>query len=234
MDSSPQNSTALISLWDADQDVLKGSGRWLGQFSLFWESHRQRFAKAAGVYTSISRRIVAGIDRSAPPVRLALAEGLARWQAARPALLLQSRKLLPFLLQTDVTGAHAGPDPVDTILSDFGSLERAGQDKVAKNLALLWDNFQNMFGGISGFLAAPGTEQDAFMEKLTAAAERMEAARGTEAAFHYVTVELTRQYISYFRIGRADPKAVALATCVVSLIDRGRRMSLPAGASGRP
>jgi hypothetical protein len=82
-----------------------------------------------------------------------------------------------------------------------------------------------MFGGISGFLATMPTEQDAFMEKLEAAATRMEPAKGTNVAFHYFTVELTRQYISFFRLGRSDRQAVALASCVVSLIDNGRRMA---------
>lgn len=153
-------------------------------------------------------------------------------QSAPSILRSQSSKLFPFLPATEGQDAPQEPDPVDVILGDFEQLCPEQQHKVASNLALLWESFLSDFGGISGFRAAPAVEQDAFLDRLKAAARRMEAAKGSEAAFHYVTVELMRQYISFFRAGSADRKAVSLARCVAPLIDRGRQIAA-AGLSGR-
>ena len=53
----------------------------------------------------------------------------------------------------------------------------------------------------------------------------MKLARGSEVAFHFVTVELMRLYVEGFMLGRRDRAALALASTVSVLIDRGRMMT---------
>jgi hypothetical protein len=150
---------------------------------------------------------------------------LAHWRQVPPALRAHMPDRIAAVLPWGAGAAAEEPDPADLIQGEYAALDAARKDRVAKNLALLWDNFQDMFGGISGFLEASQIERDAFMERLGAASARMEAARGTPAAFHYVTVELMRQYVTFLVTGRRDRQAVALATSVVALIDSGRRMT---------
>lgn len=119
-------------------------------------------------------------------------------------------------------------DHVGQVLSDFDKLSRDQQDRVAKSLALLWDAFESGFGGVSAFRSASLIDQQGYTERLAQAAHRMEAARGSAAAFHYVTVELMRQYVSFFQTGSEDPRAIALASRVAPLIDHGRRMNAEA------
>ncbi|WP_133239386.1 hypothetical protein [Microvirga sp. KLBC 81] len=116
-------------------------------------------------------------------------------------------------------------DPAWDILAEFQMLETSNQDKVAKNLALLWGHFEDTFGGLSGFLAEPAIEQSQYLEKLMMASRRMRPARGSDVAFHYVTVELMRQYVCCLQAGRSDRAALSLATCVAALINRGRMMA---------
>lgn len=197
MDSSPRKVDAYSSLWDLDQQPAGWLEKSLERLYGLWQPQRGRFAKAMSVYTAVNRKMIPMLAHAAQPA-------LFRMKAHEEA--------------------PQEPDPVEMLLSEFAGLEQEQQAKVARNLVLLWDNFQTIFGGLSGFLAASPTEQDAFMEKLEAAARRMEPARGTDSAFHYVTVELTRQYISFFRVGRSDGQALALAACVAALIDEGRRI----------
>jgi hypothetical protein len=144
-------------------------------------------------------------------------------QAVAPAAIAQLRRLFPSLpVATDADEEH---DPVRLVMADFDNLSSDQQDKVARNLVLLWNSFMSVFGGVSGFRSASPTEQRVYLEKLQSAARRMEAARGTEAAFHYVTVELIRLYIGFLQVGSTDPSAVALAKVVAPQIDRGHRMS---------
>ncbi|WP_445503141.1 hypothetical protein [Microvirga sp. G4-2] len=113
-------------------------------------------------------------------------------------------------------------DDVGLVLSELENLTRDQQDKVAKSLALLWDAFIDLFGGVSAFQTASLIEQQAFAKRLDTAASRMKAARGSDAAFHYVTVELMRQYVSFLQVGSKDPRAIVLAGTVAPLIDQGR------------
>lgn len=150
----------------------------------------------------------------------------AEWRSGYPVVLRRLQARFPSLPLGQIHDPNGEPDPVELVMEEFGGLEPAQQDKVAKNLALLWNSFTGAFGGVSGFQATSATEQQSYVEKLEAAAQRMEAARGTEAAFHYVTVELIRQYIAFLRAGSTEPKAVALARLVAPLIDRGHRLGV--------
>ncbi|WP_150117733.1 hypothetical protein [Microvirga vignae] len=116
-------------------------------------------------------------------------------------------------------------DDVGMVLGEFEKLSRDQQDKVAKSLALLWDTFIEVFGGVSGFQTASPIEQQAYIERLSTASRRMEVARGSDVAFHYVTVELMRQYVSFLQTSSKNPRAIVLAGAVAPLIDRGRGIS---------
>jgi hypothetical protein len=216
--SGGTNQTASnLSIWDIDNSYVSTSERWLRQVQDLWSPYGRQIRKGHAHVLSVCRQT----HLMAAAVRPKLE---AEWQRLRSVLLSQAHRLIPSLVEAEAATASHEPDMVQEILGEFEALRSDMQDKVARNLALLWDNFQDAFGGISGFMAAQALEQDAFMHKLNAAAERMRPARGTSAAFHYVTVELMRQYVTFFRSGRSDPKAVRLATCVVSLIEHGRGM----------
>lgn len=118
-----------------------------------------------------------------------------------------------------------GPERVMAIISDFHALTPDQQAKVAKNLAQLWDNFLEVFGGLSGFWTSPLAEQEACMNKLEAAVRNLEPQKRSETGFQYVTIELMRLYLAFLFVGRTDHLSVALGTLVVPLIDRGRTMS---------
>lgn len=143
------------------------------------------------------------------------------------AALSDIRKLLPSrsVAVAPDANAIAEIDHVAVVLSDLQSLPCEQHHKVAHSLALLWDAFIDVFGGVSAFQAASPIEQQAYVGKLETAARRMEAARGSDAAFRYVTVELMRQYVSFLQTGSKDPNAIALARAVAPLIDRGRSIN---------
>jgi hypothetical protein len=92
-------------------------------------------------------------------------------------------------------------------------------------LAQLWDNFLDVFGGLSGFWASPLAEQEACMGKLETAVRQLEPEKRSETGFQYVTVELMRLYLAFLFVGRTDYLSVALGNLVVPLIGRGRQMS---------
>jgi len=148
----------------------------------------------------------------------------AEWRAGYPIVLRQLHERFPSLPLGVLPDPADEVDPVLLAMEEFEGLEPDQQEKVAKSLALLWNSFTSVFGGVSGFRNASAVEQRAYSEKLEAAAERMKAARGTDAAFHYVTVELIRHYVAFLRIASTDPKAVALARLVAPLIDRGHKL----------
>jgi hypothetical protein len=148
----------------------------------------------------------------------------AEWRAGYPAVLRQLHERFPSLPLGAMPDPADEVDPVLLVMEEFEVLGPDQQEKVARSLALLWNSFTGVFGGVSGFRNASAVEQRAYSEKLEAAAERMRAARGTDAAFHYVTVELIRHYVAFLLIGSTDPKAVALARLVAPLIDRGHKL----------
>lgn len=142
------------------------------------------------------------------------------------ALASQLRRFPPVRLFAPAPAANENEEasPVDLVLNDFMRLDREQQEKVARGLAQLWDAFIHVYGGLSAFQTSSAIEQKAYMERLDAVARRMEVARGSDAAFHYVTVELMRHYMAFLHVQSRSAKAVILASMVASLIDQGQRM----------
>jgi hypothetical protein len=116
------------------------------------------------------------------------------------------------------------PSPEQVILDDLDALSPQQKDAVAENLALLWNCFAEEFGGVSGFLAEPATQQAAYLAKLDTAAKRMEPAKATEVGHHYVSVALMMHYVSSFQGRSTDQSAIAMSNRVAELIDRGRHL----------
>jgi hypothetical protein len=156
---------------------------------------------------------------------IVLPKVFAGWDALRPALLSHTRALLPFIPIASAEDEALASDPVWDLLAEFQALAPDQQDKAAKNLALLWDHFEHLFGGLSGFLAEPQVEQSLYLDKLMTASQRMKVARGSDVAFHYVTVELMRHYVHCLQLGRLDRAALTLASSVAALINHGRMMT---------
>jgi hypothetical protein len=136
-------------------------------------------------------------------------------------------RFLPVAVGAGPIYVSRGPERVKAIISDFHALTPDQQAKVAKNLAQLWDNFLEVFGGLSGFWASPLSEQEACMDKLEAAVGNLEPQKRSETGFQYVTIELMRLYLAFLFVGRTDHLSVALGALVVPLIDRGREIATP-------
>jgi hypothetical protein len=159
--------------------------------------------------------------------RNALPAALALLSRTAPNLSEQVRSRLPALPWPEDEAEEE--DPALTILSDFEALEPQKQEATARNVALLWDCFVEEFGGISGFLSASETEKDDYLDKLSAAAQRMEAGRNSAAGYHYVSVVLFELYVSFFHGRKAHRSAIVLSERVAELIDEGRKLRLKEG-----
>jgi hypothetical protein len=230
MESPPQPANAGLFLWEVDTLSTKGQKQRQTKILLLiflWELQRKFGGKVVEQYLQSASEIIGRFKGAIPAGSLSdLQQALvSRAQEARPIVRAHLERAAMVLLRRETTQGLEAPDPVRLALGEFQVLDRAGQGKVARNLALLWENFRIVFGGLSGFMAAQQTDRIAFIEKLESASERMAPARGSEVAFHYVTVELMRQYVSCLHQRRSDQSAIALAQCVVTLIDQGRTMS---------
>jgi hypothetical protein len=137
----------------------------------------------------------------------------------------QGSRFLPVPVGAGPMYVSRGPERVEAIIPDFNALTSDQQAKVAKNLAQLWDNFLEVFGGLSGFWASPLAEQEACMDKLETAVRNLEPQKRSETGFQYVTIELMRLYLAFLFVGRTDHLSVVLGALVVPLIDRGREMA---------
>ncbi|EIM25243.1 hypothetical protein [Microvirga lotononidis] len=226
MSSPPQRRSEFTFPWSVDHQPQDGLFEKLEQFYrlslLRWrffeicrQAARPRLVQAGAM---LDQTLLATALIVVPKV-------MAGWDALRPVLVSHSRALLPFLPIPSEEDEAVAADPAWALLGEFQALSPDQQDKAARNLALLWDHFEHMFGGLSGFLAEPAMEQSIYLDKLTTASRRMRLARGSEVAFHYVTVELMRLYVSYLQLGRSDRAALALAANVVALISRGRMVT---------
>lgn len=181
-----------------------------------------RLCKEASAY-SIKNGVMHFARRAAALAKLAE----LKQHAAAPALLAQLRKLLPAHSPAAVPNMAVTEevDDVEQALRDYENLSREQQEKVASSLALLWDSFIDVFTGVSSFQAASQIAHEGYIGKLEKAARRMEVARGTDVAFHYVSVELMRLYLAFLQAESGHPKAILLATTVAPLIDLGHRMN---------
>jgi hypothetical protein len=124
---------------------------------------------------------------------------------------------LPWAAQEDEAN-----QPTFLVLAEFDALDPDKKIATARNIALLWDCFVEEFGGVSGFVEAGVAEQTEYLDKLDAAASRMEVGRGTPVAYHYVSVMMIKLYVESFHSGKADRGAIALANHVAALVNQGR------------
>ena len=227
MSSSPQHQTDFSFPWSAaDQsrhELIEKLEQVYRLCHLRWRIAEQYGAAAHPVL----RRIGRTLDQTALAAALiVLPKVFAEWDRLRPILISNARTLLPFVpLVKTVEEEALEQDPIWNLLGEFKTLAPDQQEKAAKNLALLWAHFEDTFGGLSGFLAEPQTEQALYLNKLDTASRRMKLARGSDVAFHYVTVEVMRLYVICLRTSRSDQAALSLATCAATLINRGRMMT---------
>jgi hypothetical protein len=138
-----------------------------------------------------------------------------------PEVSERLRKRTPSLPWPEVENIDV-PDQAMAVLSEFEALEPAKQTATARNVALLWDCFVEEFDGVSGFLAATATEQNEYLEKLEAAARRMEPGRYSAVGYHYVSVVLMMMYVGSLHGRESGRSAIALSRRVSMLIDEGR------------
>jgi len=226
MNSSPQHRSDFSFPWCVDHHPKSGLILRLELFYKLCHLQWQVVRKSSEAARPTLNRISGTLDQTVLATALIVLPKLwAGWDAVRPALLSGSRILLPNISRSMPEEEAIEQDPAWELLAEFQRLQATQQDQVARNLALLWGHFEDGFGGVSGFLRSPQTEQSQYLEKLLAASVKMRAARGSEVAFHYVTVELMRQYVSCLQSGRQDRAALSLATCAASLINHGRMIT---------
>ena len=226
MSSPPQSRSDFTFPWSVDQQPQHGLIDKLEHFYRLCLLRWQFIETCRQAARPALERTGAVLDQTVLATALiVLPKVFARWDALRPALLSHTRALLPFIPMAGAEDKMLESDPVWALLAEFQALVPDQQDKAAKNLALLWDHFEHMFGGLSGFLAEPQVEQSLYLDKLMTASRRMKVARGSDVAFHYVTVELMRHYVHCLQLGRSDRAALSLASAVAALINRGRMMT---------
>lgn len=231
MSSSPQRLIGPSFFWDANGQPTTRSSRGLEQLHTIGQLSRARIARWRRVGRSTGIRLAGALDQTSLTSALGVISKIpAQWDVVRALLLSKIQALLPFFPLAQVEQTEEEPDPAWELLADFRNLAIDQQDKAAKNLALLWGDFEHSFGGLSGYLGSPETEQLLYLEKLKAASDRMRLARGTDGVFHYVTVELMRQYVGCFQESRSDDAARTLAAWVSGLIDRGRHLTIKTSA----
>jgi hypothetical protein len=227
MSSSPQFRNNFAFPWSADDqsrhELIEKLEHVYRLCHLRWQIVQQYGEATRPVLRHIGR----AIDQTALATALiVLPKVLAEWDRLRPILVSNARTLLPFVPLVKTAAEEAlEQDPIWHLLGEFKTLVPDQQEKAAKNLALLWGHFEETFGGLSGFLAEPQTEQALYLDKLDTASRRMKLARGSDVAFHYVTVEVMRLYVICLQTRRSDRAALSLATCAATLINRGRMMT---------
>ncbi len=227
MSSSPQHRTGFAFPWsEHDQsrhELIEKLEQVYRLCHLRWQIVQQ--------YSEAARPLLRHVGRALNQTALATAlivlpRVFAEWDRLRPILMSNARTLLPFVPLVNTAEDEAlKQDPVWNLLAEFKTLAPDQQDKAAKNLALLWGHFEETFGGLSGFLAEQPMDQALYLDKLDTASRRMKLARGSDVAFHYVTVEVMRLYVTCLQTKRSDRAALSLATCAAALINRGRMMT---------
>jgi hypothetical protein len=226
MSSPPQSRSDFTFPWSVDHHPQNGLIEKIEQFYklclLRWQ-FIETCRKAA--QPALARAGTVADQTVLATALIVLPKVFAGWDALRPTLLSHTRALLPFIPMARAEDEALESDPVWDLLAEFQALAPDQQDKAAKNLALLWNHFEHMFGGLSGFLAEATVEQSLYLDKLMTASRRMKIARGSDVAFHYVTVELMRLYVCGLQQGRSDRAALSLASHVAALINRGRMMT---------
>ena len=232
MSSSPEHRSVFAFPWHDDSQPESGFVQRLEPFYK-WCSVRWKRAETLREKTSSTlSRIGGSFDQTLwASALIVLPKAFAGWDAVYPEALTKARALLSFVPLASTDEDALEHDPAWEILAEFQKLDASDQDKAAKNLALLWGHFEDTFGGLSGFLEESQTERSQYLEKLMAASQRMKLARGSNVAFHYVTVELMRQYVCCLQQRRSDRPALSLASCVAALINRGRLMTLAIAAT---
>ncbi|MBD2747793.1 hypothetical protein IC232_13900 [Microvirga sp. BT688] len=227
MSSSPQHRTGFVFPWSADDQSRHELIEKLEQVYRLYHLRWQTVQQYGGAARPLLHRIGRAFDQTALATALiVLPKVFAEWDRLRPILMSNARTLLPFVPLVKTAEDEAlEQDPVWNLLGEFKTLAPEQQDKAAKNLALLWGHFEETFGGLSGFLAEPPTEQALYLDKLDTASRRMKLARGSDVAFHYVTVEVMRLYVTCLQTKRSDRAALSLATAAAALINRGRMMT---------
>jgi hypothetical protein len=206
-----------------DDPFLKESDRLLRQAFEIWQTQRRVFDQWGMVLRSKFERVAGALDQTLlASALIVLPKAFTAWDVYRPVVVSKVRALFPILPLPSVDPDEAESDPASEIIVEFQKLDPDQQDKSAKNLALLWRHFEDSFGGFSGFLASPETEQSLYLDKLKAASGRMRLARGSAVAFHYVTVEMMRLYVGCLRAKRSDEAAIVLARYASALINHGR------------
>jgi hypothetical protein len=120
------------------------------------------------------------------------------------------------------------PEPASqerVLMDQFHALDPDQRDRVAVQLAELWEWLITEFGGPAGFLDKPQAEQDAYIERLRIVTQRTEEHKETDLGRYYYSSALLSLYASALRAERRDPDQTALAALVASMIDRGRQLS---------
>jgi hypothetical protein len=232
MSSSPEHRSVFAFPWHDDSQPESGFVQRLEPFYKWCSVRWKRVETLREKTSSTLSRIGGSFDQTLwASALIVLPRAFAGWDAVYPEALTKARALLSFVPLASTDEDALEHDPAWEILAEFQKLDASDQDKAAKNLALLWGHFEDTFGGLSGFLEESQTERSQYLEKLMAASQRMKLARGSNVAFHYVTVELMRQYVCCLQQRRSDRPALSLASCVAALINRGRLMTLAIAAT---
>jgi hypothetical protein len=171
-------------------------------------------------------------------MRIMTGRGGRTWMQALRTLLLDNvspvceyvGRFFGKIAEPFLASAEAKP-PVDreeaeTIeLTEF--LDRLGaveKDEVAKDLTLLWDAFEQQFGGLDGFLAAGEQQKSEYFGRLAGSAGRLTMSRHPRAVRYARSAALMLAYLKAFTRAQPSTADVALGSRIAGAIQSGRSM----------
>ena len=109
------------------------------------------------------------------------------------------------------------------LLSEINALDQEKRDSTARQLAWLWSSFTEEFG-ISRFIEAPSSYQQAFLARLDRIVERGRELKETDLGRYYYSAALLRDFLEAHRTHDTSPAAKAIAERLVGLTERGREL----------
>ena len=113
--------------------------------------------------------------------------------------------------------------PAPPLLSEINALDQEKRDSTARQLAWLWSSFTEEFG-ISRFIEAPSSDQQAYLARLDRIVERGRELKDTDLARYYYSAALLRDFLEAHRTHDTSPAAKAIAERFVGLTERGREL----------
>ncbi|GGK35590.1 hypothetical protein [Salinarimonas ramus] len=144
-----------------------------------------------------------------------------------PAVQARLRPLLGRL-------ARHQPDPevvrCRQLVEMLSALDANRRDVVGDQAHLLWSALLERFGGVSGYLSAPVSDRDRYLQQIDAFVARYEEMLSTDRAHEVLGTALFAIYAHHLVRSDISPEAKVVGKDVVALIEEARKRSKARGS----